>query len=617
LEEFNKTLDKLLVPSLPLTAWIFFSTVFAYGSLCYSPHKALFTIIFAVIFIVSVWGVLNRYRHLIFKGKARFFSIAVILILLTSIFFIINRNIYTRYNSTSLPQSLENFYVAVDEVEKKRYTLELHCFLDQGKDSSMITLFYNGSSSFVKGDRLMVLKRVNKLTTGYDSYRLRGIHYVSYVDDEDFLIIDKSQTNLRDMIREYIKSTALKIFPEKTASVVLSIFTGNQSYIKKETRLKFRDAGALHILAASGLHVAIIAGIPAFLFFIFSRNIVLLISALTVGFYLFVTDAPISLVRATIMYSLFVFQIFIHRKVNSFNTLMITAAIVLLIFPWEIFSIGFQLSFGATLGIILFSDRYGSTAGSLPLFIRNTLAMTLSAQLFTTPIILFHLNQINTISVISNLFIIPAASFFMYSAFFALLVGQVPFISIVTGVFADYSYKLLEKLVEIFSSFNMNFFISEGYIIILSLFTLSLLPLIPVKTISRLKFAPVVISFALMTFYLKGNLSANNPEGVIKIGSSLIEYSMNNSRSISLDIKSTEDIQPLLDRLRALNGNFTSMRVKNLSYPNLRACKILSSEFPIVQCSFCAVPDITNTFKSLLKVLDREGISLKFEIGEN
>ncbi|HPD79371.1 MAG TPA: hypothetical protein PLH88_13225, partial [Spirochaetota bacterium] len=113
MEGFNKTLNRLLVPSLPLTAWIFFSTVFAYGSLCYSPHKALFTIIFAVIFIVSVWGVLNRYRHLIFKGKARFFSIAVILILLTSIFFIINRNIYTRYNSTSLPQSLENFYVAV------------------------------------------------------------------------------------------------------------------------------------------------------------------------------------------------------------------------------------------------------------------------------------------------------------------------------------------------------------------------------------------------------------------------------------------------------------------------------------------------------------------------
>ena len=246
--------------------------------------------------------------------------------------------------------------------------------------------------------------------------------------------------------------------------MIKALFIGNRSSISKEVTIKFRDAGALHLLAASGLHVGIVAGLPFFLLlFNFRKKTVLFFSLLSVFLYLYITDMPISLVRASLMFFLFVIQVFLHRRPGAFNTLMLTGSIIVLIAPWEIFNIGFQLSFCATLGIILFYESYKKSLKKLPTYVRKSMAVSLAAQVFTVPLIIVHLHQINTMSLFSNIALIPITTIFMYISFGSLLLSIIipPSGFILTSI-TYYGYYILVETAGFFASFNFNFFLHRS-----------------------------------------------------------------------------------------------------------------------------------------------------------
>lgn len=530
-------------------------------------------------------------------------------------------NISHKADSRHLPSSIVNFTATVKSIEYKKNLSEITAIADISIDSSAfeITLFYYGNLTLFPGDKFFIHKNIQKRAISGENentthYHLQGIHFLSSINDDDITIISRNKPGIREKIKSVINTSIEKNFNKDAAAMIKAFFTGNKNSVSKNVILSFRNSGTLHILSASGLHVGIAAGLPLFLLILnFRRKTILVLSLITVMIYLYITDMPISLIRSAVMFTFFTFQVFLYRKTNAVNTLMLTGILILLFAPYEIFNIGFQLSFGATFGIIVFYDLYKSSMSLFPSFLKKSMAITASAQVFTIPLILYHLHQINTISIISNIIIVPLATIFMYISFSSLILAElIPVLSAWTGYITLTFYKILTATSDLFAGFNLNFFIEENSTVILLLFMISLVQLLPVKIITVLKGSPLFLSLILCTLYLKKPGESSTHDIILSSGVSSI-YLNKNFSEVTLDIKETEDSEILIRKFLNLNCKINTIIVKNGSTPNLLACRKLTYDFLIDECRFSVVPDLSSIFKNLINSLEAENIKISFE----
>ena len=128
-------------------------------------------------------------------------------------------------------------------------------------------------------------------------------------------------------------------------------------------------------------------------------------SLIITGLYVILTGAAFSSIRAFIMLSICNLALKFRKNNNSLSSFLISAIIILIIKPYAIFSLGFQLSYMAVLGILLFSKWINRKLFLFPKFIRSNIAVSLSAQIFTLPIIILHFNKVSILSIIANLFL--------------------------------------------------------------------------------------------------------------------------------------------------------------------------------------------------------------------
>ena len=136
--------------------------------------------------------------------------------------------------------------------------------------------------------------------------------------------------------------------------MIKSIILGKSIYLDEQDISLYRDMGLAHILAVSGLHIGVLSG---FFIFIFSRigikrikNVIFTLIILWVYGYLI--GFPTSILRSNIMFSLLFYSQIIHEPYDSINTLSFAMFILLIINPYYLFNIGFQLSFAASFAII-------------------------------------------------------------------------------------------------------------------------------------------------------------------------------------------------------------------------------------------------------------------------
>ena len=128
-------------------------------------------------------------------------------------------------------------------------------------------------------------------------------------------------------------------------------------------------------------------------------------SLIITGLYVILTGAAFSSIRAFIMLSICNLALKFRKNNNSLRSLLISAIIILIIKPYAIFSLGFQLSYMAVLVIFLFSKLISRKLFLFPKFIRSNIVISLSAQIFTLPIIILYFNKVSILSIIANLFL--------------------------------------------------------------------------------------------------------------------------------------------------------------------------------------------------------------------
>ena len=300
-------------------------------------------------------------------------------------------------------------------------------------------------SIFMVDDILKIKNiRVRKLLDHKDdikpnSYELylktKGIEYILEANSANVKIDPAPQNKLIGIrrisykIKIYIEDYLDSTLDFENSDILKSIILGNQGYLSKERLNIFSKTGTAHIMAVSGLHVGLIVLIiDKFLKIIkIGRNNRLHLTVLILIFYGFMVYFPVSIIRAGFMYILYVGAYFLERRYDSINALFFIAFVLLIYRPMTVFSISFQLSFTATLSILLLGPILNKALKERLGFLASLLSVTLAAQIGTLPIMAYHFKQISVISLGTNLLIIPLLAPIISIAFLSILIGSLSF----------------------------------------------------------------------------------------------------------------------------------------------------------------------------------------------
>ena len=248
-------------------------------------------------------------------------------------------------------------------------------------------------------------------------------------------------------IRESLSATIDNGLTEPEAGL-LKAFLLNDPTVPDDLNIYFRQSGLAHIVAISGSHISELIGIAFFclLFLGINRRRAFWFCVPIIIFYVALVGSPASALRAGIMGFLVLLAMYLGRLSRLDYTLALAALVMLLFNPMlAIADAGFQLSFLAVLGMIylypVFDNylkkfyekeavthpgvsRHPSREGIFKV-ICQTAALTIAAQVFTAPILIFGFHQISFIAPIANLFALWAAPFIMISAFIAMTLSAI------------------------------------------------------------------------------------------------------------------------------------------------------------------------------------------------
>jgi len=260
----------------------------------------------------------------------------------------------------------------------------------------------------------------------YGSIRTQ-IH-VYAADDEEPSPVERISEKARDYSRTCLMKCGIA---EEDVAVLNAMLLGNRKDLTKEQKLQFRNAGAQHLLALSGLHLGIFIGALSFLFlkrarFTRWRWFVLTGCLSLLWGYCFLAGMPQSLLRAMLMTTLFYFSLFrTHESRGSLN-LINTLLLMLIIDPFCVFDIGTQLSFsavGAIVWLYPILERIipyqifpSNRLGELMRRVWQLFMVSVTAWLGTMPLCLYYFHQFQPWQPLSSVILVPLTSLLLYLA---------------------------------------------------------------------------------------------------------------------------------------------------------------------------------------------------------
>lgn len=249
-------------------------------------------------------------------------------------------------------------------------------------------------------------------------------------------------------LRQFINHQLLQLVPGESGAIAVALVTGERGYIHDDIRQAYTDAGIAHILAISGLHLSLIAGI---IFMILRRGLSLSLtlgekynlkkvaSLTTIPFlliYLLISGMGVPAIRSFIMVSIVMLAVILDRRAISMRLLALAAFIILLIQPESLLSASFALSFAAVIGLVsIYQGGWipfhnwvleGGRFRRIIAYILGIIITTLIASAVTTPISMYIFNRLSLQAILGNLIGIPLTGFVIMPSLL-ILVLSLPF----------------------------------------------------------------------------------------------------------------------------------------------------------------------------------------------
>lgn len=242
------------------------------------------------------------------------------------------------------------------------------------------------------------------------------------------LVVQKIFSPLKERLKELIYQN----FSPPHSSLLGAFLLGEKKKISSIWKEKLNRAGVRHIVAISGIHIVILGAILNWLFLILriERAKIFYFTLFLIWFFIFLTGAQSSALRAGIMGSIFLLGQKIARPTGGGRVLLLSGALMLAISPSKIrWDIGFQLSFLATLGLIYLFPLLEKGLSKIEAFkilkLNQLLAITLSAQIFVLPFLIYYFGYFSPISLFANLLILPFLPYLMAGGFLFLISGLI------------------------------------------------------------------------------------------------------------------------------------------------------------------------------------------------
>ncbi len=439
---------------LPFLAGIFLALEF---------NKAIFSFDFLLLFLLLpiVWMIKERWNH---KFRWIYGSVINIFFLLLGYqlcFYHADWNLKNHFktwiadenvligtvdNSPSFNSKFVKINLRTHQIGKENSELN-NC-----KGTVLLSILNDSKSRELSYGDLLICKAkisaiqapLNPMAFDYSQYlHLKNIDYQAFLADHEWQVLDSLQGNpllnqafkMRGAFLNILKN----YLPGKNEFAVGSaLILGYKEELDEEIKAAYANTGAMHVLAVSGLHVGMIWGIVAMLLgWVRWRHPAwkwmktFLIIACLWAFAL-ITGASPSVLRAATMFSFVLFGTSLGRSVNIYNTLAASAFCLLVINPFLIKEVGFQLSYFAVVGIVYFQPkvyRLWYIENKVGNFLWKLTAVAIAAQVTTFPLSLYYFHQFPLYFWLSGMIVIPFAFLILGGGVFLLLIHTlIPFL---------------------------------------------------------------------------------------------------------------------------------------------------------------------------------------------
>lgn len=251
----------------------------------------------------------------------------------------------------------------------------------------------------------------------------QGISGIAFVQQSHWSLLDSyTHLNIKQIALQF-RSKLISIYesfhlPTDEKAILSAITLGYKADLSPELKDRFSSSGASHVLAVSGLHVGILFMVTGFILAPFGRSNnrsrilknVLIIVFLWI--FAFITGLSPSVVRAVTMFSLSITARIINRDSSIFNSICVSAFIMLIYNPLYLFDVSFQLSYSAVISIIIFSPHLQSLFTLKNYFLKSLwglITVSIAAQIGTFPFVLYYFHQFPHYFILTNIIIIPLA----------------------------------------------------------------------------------------------------------------------------------------------------------------------------------------------------------------
>jgi len=317
-----------------------------------------------------------------------------------------------------------------------------------------------GTVLLVKGAPNLVQPPLNPDQFNYQQYLAQGqIYHQHYLNASQFIVAGQKPPHalvqLSIQLRGFLDAQLRKNIPsEREYGIATALILGIKDYLPEDIKTTYANTGTMHVLAVSGLHVALLFWILNLLVGRWSerKGFKVLSFLLLLGIiwlYGFVTALSASVLRAVVMFSLISFAKTFRKQANMYNTLAAAAFILLLYNPYFLLDVGFQLSFLAVVGIVYFQPKiYNWLEGNawLPDKIWALVSTSLAAQLAVLPLSFYYFHQFPVYFLLANIAAIFLSNIALVVGFLLLGFCWLPVVPALLGQVITYSLSLMNYI---------------------------------------------------------------------------------------------------------------------------------------------------------------------------
>lgn len=319
------------------------------------------------------------------------------------------------------------------------------------------------------GSVIMIKKQPERIPSnhnpgGFDFSRynaLKGIYHQVFLTSSDYYTTELNDRNSMEGLILFLQRNVLNSIRTNVRKaergLAEALLIGYKEDLDRDLLQQYSNTGVVHVIAISGLHLALIyLLIEKFCSFFIKRKTALKAIIILVGLWIFtlLAGASPSVVRSAVMFSMIVAGETFQKRSGILNSLFASAFLLLCYDPYWLWDLGFQLSYVAVLGLVLAAKPVYDL-----IYIHNKLldqvwkmcSVTLAAQLFTLPILLYHFHQFPVYFLFTNFICVPLSSLILICEIFLCVINFIGPIANLSGILISFLIRVMNTVVGFFN----------------------------------------------------------------------------------------------------------------------------------------------------------------------